>query len=65
MCLGDIKVQQGEATVKDFRTRYGEDAAMFLKCDVASDQDMQGVDTIHFKVFFYSMKWILQLFDTG
>ncbi|KAK7503532.1 hypothetical protein BaRGS_00005071 [Batillaria attramentaria] len=41
VCVTDVKISQGEATVADFQRQYGSDKAMFIKCDVASADEFE------------------------
>ncbi|XP_046574396.1 15-hydroxyprostaglandin dehydrogenase [NAD(+)]-like isoform X1 [Haliotis rubra] len=41
VCVADIKVQTGEATVSSFQQQYSKDRAFFAKCDVTQENDIK------------------------
>ncbi|XP_071100945.1 15-hydroxyprostaglandin dehydrogenase [NAD(+)]-like isoform X1 [Haliotis cracherodii] len=41
VCVADIKVQTGEATVLNFQQQFGRDRVFFVKCDVTSEEDVK------------------------
>ena len=48
----DILDELGEATVKEFKSKYGDQSAVFLHGDVRSDEQMKGeIINILSKVF--------------
>ncbi|KAL8566487.1 hypothetical protein ACOMHN_012306 [Nucella lapillus] len=43
VCLADIQSKKGEATASAFQQEYGQDRAMFVKCDVTSTSEMKNM----------------------
>ncbi|XP_071103870.1 15-hydroxyprostaglandin dehydrogenase [NAD(+)]-like [Haliotis cracherodii] len=41
VCVADIKVQTGEATVSSFQQQYSRDRVFFFKCDVTHENDIK------------------------
>lgn len=41
VCVADFNAEVGEKTVKEFIAKYGDGKAIFVKCDVTSQPDME------------------------
>ena len=42
MSFGDVLVEDGKAREAEFKSKYGEDKVLFVKCDVAKKEDVDG-----------------------
>ncbi|XP_060563554.1 15-hydroxyprostaglandin dehydrogenase [NAD(+)]-like [Ruditapes philippinarum] len=43
VCFADVNVTEGLQTEQSFKATYGEDNSMFVKCDVTSETDFNGL----------------------
>ena len=53
MCIADYNKEAGEETIKELSEKYGSGKAIFVKCDVTSQADMEG-KLFFFFFFFFS-----------
>ena len=42
MCVADYITEDGQKTVDEFKKQFGDESAIFVKCDVRSLRDVQG-----------------------
>ena len=43
VCLADVQSRRGEATTKEFQEEFGQDRAVFVKCDVTSFSELHSM----------------------
>ena len=42
VCIADIDVEEGQATVATLQAKHGEDKVMFFSCNITNDDQFKG-----------------------